>query len=296
MPLKIEQFEQIEAYLHDAMEPEERQAFETQIAADESLRAAVEEYQTLYEGLRHRHRFQAYLEEVQTFAAQLPPVELPTAAAPPAETSAGEAKVKTLRPALRRRRWPAALAAAAAVLLLIFAGGRWYSGVYFQNVAEQSYVHEGFGDIRQLGAIQKMDLLALMEEINQLDKTDETAYRAALERIIAQLSEIKPGEEGYLRVQYVLAKVYFMAGDYRSAAGAYDYVLEHNTIRGQQVLLEVDAQKLEWDRILAHTGSGQLNKALRQDLAAIINTPDHPHRNEAIELEEKINGFWGWWR
>lgn len=295
MPLKIEQFEQIEAYLHDAMKPEEREAFEAQLAADASLREAVEEYQSLFEGLRQRHHFNTYLTEVQSFAAQLPPVELTAAASPPAEASADEAKVQALRPSLRRR-WPAGLVAAAAVLLLVFAGGRWYSGVYFQNLAEQYHTQNTFEDILQLGDLNKVNLLAIVEEIKLLDTTDKAAYRAALERKIEPLSEIKPGEEGYLRVQYVLAQVYFMAEDYRRSAAAYDYVIEHNTIRGMPVLLDVDAQKLEWDRILAHTGSGRLSKALRQDLAAIMNTPDHPYRDEAIELQQEISGFWGWWR
>ncbi|MCB0639946.1 MAG: hypothetical protein KDC54_25165, partial [Lewinella sp.] len=245
-------FSRIEAYLTGELPPDDRQAFEEEVARDEALARELEQHRLEHQAMRMLLHDELRA-TMQSWRKDAP------------STKAEDDGAKVVSLSARRGRVRRLLSIAASLLLLIGFGGSWWAHQTVGNQAlAQSYA-EGLSTSQRGGAAR---------EAESLLKAGDTQAAIDLLQDATDVSD-----------RLLLAQAYFQQKDYAAASAIYA------EIEGLPTISKAQRDLAQWQNALAQLGQGDATTA-RELLQGIAQSSGNDYQDDAAGLLRKLDSGW----
>ncbi len=249
-----DKYEQIEAYLFGDLTEKEAAAFESEIAADATLKREVDKHKLANNSLEILIE-DSLREELKKLKAE--------------EThSEKQAKIVPMR----RMRFMMA-AAAVIVALIGFITFQWANDTY-SNSGLVASNYEAF----QKEEIRFPGVETVLE--NASDAYEQGDFQQAIEL----LNSIPLENDFYAEAQYISGHSYFQQNQFKEAAQAFQ-----NTINQNHPRLNDDA---EWYLALSYLSMNETGADFQNLLNQIATSDGHDFQKNAQELKSDLDSFW----
>ena len=249
-----DKYEQIEAYLSGTLPENEAAAFESDMAADPTLKQATDMHKLTHDSMEIliENSLRGELEKLR------------------AEESATLTSAKIVP--MRRMRF--VLAAAASVILLL--------GLFTWNWAGQNYSNQGL-TAANYEAFQSQDIRWGNQEV-ALDNAFAAYENGDLENAVQLLLTVPVESDYYAEAQYVLGHIRYQQDKSAEAIQAFKNTIAQNHPRLNQ--------KAEWNLALTYLNSNRIFKDFWDLLDKIATTEGHSYQQDAIDLKKDLGSFW----
>jgi len=250
-------YEQIEAYLSNALSATEKADFEAQIKAQPALKRAVLNHVLANEALGL-----AIEDKVAGKLQKLAQKRQAEASPPPLKVW-----------------WKQPLSIAAGILFLILASLVIWANQNYSNDAltKRAYAQSTMPTTRN-------DTTNDPNFTNGMTFFRQQNYAKAIEA----LGKITVSHPLYVSAQYLLGHAYLKTSNFPQAIIAFDKVLTTSNLPKT-----IDVQEVEWNKLIATMNvKGADSSLFQKDLNTILNNPQHAYYGEAIELSKQLNSTW----
>ena len=251
-------YAQIDNYLDNSLNTEDKSAFEKAMQKDDALQEAVKLHMlekdalSLFVEKEYAKKIKGWSEELDL-----------------------KNQIESARVVPLWQRIPRKFAVAASVLLLALAGIWWYANQFTNtSILASAYVNpeedlrSGFLNIPE-------------EEVNKIYEEGKSAYLAGNYEIAIRNFQQVP--DNYEMPQYFLAHIYYQRNDFANAIETF------KKTAAKQGRFE---QKAEFYQLISQLATNQLDENFYLLLRKMSSDPTHSFYQEAQQIQTKLNSNW----
>lgn len=257
--MKDDILDKIDDYLMGYLSPEDKAAFEKDIAADEELAAAVAVQKLQHRAwqLAERDTLRSEMADWKKEKTTNLSIEMPL------KSEETGAKVVSMS----RRIYQ--LAAAASVLLVVAFVANWL----FFSIPSDAELFKKYYDEPSFTTKGNAELTPLDEAIRYIETQN---YNEAI-RVLESINDASLNTQKL----FLLSHCYFKKADYSHAISALETVInQSNDISS--------IQQAEWKIVLIQLTAGQKNATFKSLLNKIANDPNHAYQSKASDLSKQL--------
>jgi len=252
--------EKIQLFLNGKLDPQETVAFQKKIQEDADLKKEVEDYRSIFQGLKNIKR-ENFAEQVKEWNKSLPALEVP------------EEKTFSLMPMLKR-------AVAALVLIGLF-------GILYQTFQSQQALVE-FAEAQYLPLISATNRSQATSAQSNYTIARSNFDLQKYEACIAQLNTIESTDTIYLKALFLQQHAFYKSQKHEEALQTFSSI---QSIKTPEAYLEFDQENATWTALLSqavlyqNTPSPKAKSQLLQELKNFLqDKPEEAYQTRVKEL------------